>query len=114
MTETRNDVANDPEQTIVDLQCKLAERTAERDNLLQQNTATADLLKVISRSAFDLDSVLSTLVESATRLCEAERGMVYLRKSDQLHMSANFGFSGELETFARTNSFPMDGGSIAV
>ena len=55
MTETLNDAATDPQQTIAELQRKLVERTAERDELLQQRTATADVLKVISRSAFDLE-----------------------------------------------------------
>ncbi|HSQ20779.1 MAG TPA: GAF domain-containing protein, partial [Blastocatellia bacterium] len=86
-------------------------KTHDLEESLQQQTATADVLKAISRSAFDLDSVLSTLVGSAAKLCEAERGLIFLLKGNLYHTSANFGFSPELEAFARANPLPADGKS---
>jgi signal transduction histidine kinase/CheY-like chemotaxis protein len=70
-------------------------RTEALSESLQQQTATADVLKVISRSTFDLKSVLQTLVESAGRLCDADFAMIVRQKDGVLRFAEAYGHSPE-------------------
>src|SRR5262245_2491340 len=78
---------------------------------LQQQTATADVLKVISRSTFDLDTVLNTLSESATRLCEADGTIIWRPKDGRYKLAACYGLTAEFETDMRQVALKPSGHS---
>ena len=76
-------------------------RTQALTESLRQQTATADVLKVISRSAFDLRMVLNTLLQSAAQLCEADQGTVTQRKGDTFYRSVSYGFPAAFAEYVK-------------
>jgi GAF domain-containing protein len=83
-------------------------RTRELEESLQQQTATADVLKAISRSAFDLQLVLEMLVQSATRLCDADHAWLFRRDGEFFHWVAGYGHVAEVHARLRDYFAPLD------
>ena len=96
----------------VDLQEQLDRRTRERDEALEQLAATSDVLQVISRSAFDLKSVLQTLVESAARLCKADKAAITRQIGGEFFFTEVYGFSPEFIEYVKTIPVKPERGTV--
>jgi len=80
---------------------------------LQQQTATADVLKVISRSTFDLRTVLQTLVESAARFCAANQATIVREKDGGLYAAESYGYSREFMNYIQNIPIKAERGSAS-
>jgi signal transduction histidine kinase/HAMP domain-containing protein len=111
-TLERDELLAEKAQAADRLEKEVRQRTQELSESLRQQTATADVLKVISRSTFDLQTVLDTLVESAARLCEADGAAVARERGSMNYQVAHYGTPAGYDDFIRVRPLAPGRGSL--
>jgi len=104
--------APDARLSTADLQNEIANLTHELTEAREQQTATSDVLKVISQSPFDLKSVLQTLVESAARLCKADKARITRQIGREFFFTETYGLSPEFSEHVKTVPVRPERGTV--
>src|SRR5215831_2036779 len=110
ITRSKARKASTEHAATADLGEQLAQRTRELDEALQQQSATSEVLRVISRSPTELQSVLDMVGENAARLCDANNAVIFRLEGDVLRQVASYG--GIPTTSHPTEGLPVDRGRV--
>jgi two-component system NtrC family sensor kinase len=96
-----------------DLQERLDSAVRQRNDALDQQAATSEILTVISRASFDLEAVFETLVKTAARLCHANKANIGLLRGDRIRLVASVGFSPEHKAYMESVGLTPHRGSVS-
>jgi signal transduction histidine kinase len=107
-----NSMTTQLQESYAGLEQKVEARTRDLTETLEQQTATSEVLKVISRSTFDLGPVLETLIENATRLCGAQKGEIYRLDGEVYRIAVVYGASPEYKDLMERNPIHPGRGTV--